>query len=501
MRNIHNIILFVFLSMSVQLLCVDLEHIKGHETISVAAEPDYPPFCLINEKGEATGFSVELFRASATAMHLEPMFKVEAWSVIKQELVDGKIAALPMVGRSPEREEVYDFTFPYYTMHGAIFVRKGSSGINNFNDLKDREIIVMKGDNAEEYALRENLSAHLISTESYSAAFKLLAAGKHDAVIAQRLMGLQLLRKLSIKNVEPIDLELTGFSQDFSFAVKDGNKELLAKLNEGLAIVIANGTYDEIRKKWFTPAMTYPLPLKEILKTAIYILIPLLILISIAAIFILRNQVKKQTRSLRDKMIKLEESERLVRESEAWFHSIIDQNPHFIFIKNEEGEFVNTNKAMADFFGTTSEVMKGGDESDFVRSITEINALQEGDKQILEGSIKRIDQEDELTSLEGEVKKFHTIKVPFTLLKSSGKAILGVSSDITELRKIEAELEKYQFHLEDLVKERTAELVEKNEKLEHFNQLFVGREFRIKELKDEIKELKVKLAKYEDILE
>jgi hypothetical protein len=51
---------------------------------------------------------------------------------------------------------------------------------------------------------------------------------------------------------------------------------------------------------------------------------------------------------------------------------------------------------------------------------------------------------------------------------------------------------KHRDHLEELVKKRTAELEEKNKKLEKFNDLFVDREFRIKELKDKVKKLEKK---------
>ena len=47
-------------------------------------------------------------------------------------------------------------------------------------------------------------------------------------------------------------------------------------------------------------------------------------------------------------------------------------------------------------------------------------------------------------------------------------------------------------HLEELVKKRTSEFEEKNKKLEKFNDLFVDREFRIKELKDKVKKLEKK---------
>ena len=70
----------------------------------------------------------------------------------------------------------------------------------------------------------------------------------------------------------------------------------------------------------------------------------------------------------------------------------------------------------------------------------------------------------------------------------------GLGIDITERKQAEEELEKHRKHLEEMVNERTAELEEKNEKLEYFNKLFIGREFRIKELRDRVKELEEKIS-------
>ena len=74
------------------------------------------------------------------------------------------------------------------------------------------------------------------------------------------------------------------------------------------------------------------------------------------------------------------------------------------------------------------------------------------------------------------------------------KGTIGAIRDITIRKNTEEELEKHREHLEELVRERTVELEEKNETLEKFNNLFVGREFRIKELRTEVEELKNKLS-------
>jgi ABC-type amino acid transport substrate-binding protein len=61
-------------------------HTKTQKTIYVASEPDYPPFCIVDKKGKADGFSVDLFKEVAAAMNLKIKFKVDSWHKIKLEL-------------------------------------------------------------------------------------------------------------------------------------------------------------------------------------------------------------------------------------------------------------------------------------------------------------------------------------------------------------------------------------------------------------------------------
>ena len=60
-------------------------------------------------------------------------------------------------------------------------------------------------------------------------------------------------------------------------------------------------------------------------------------------------------------------------------------------------------------------------------------------------------------------------------------------------KQAEEELKKHRERLEELVKDRTTELKKKVAELERMNDLFVGRELRIKKLRDRVKELELKI--------
>jgi two-component system, sensor histidine kinase len=225
--------------------------------IKVASELDYPPFALVLSDGTADGFSVDLLKEVAQTMGMPIDITTGPWHDIKQQLADGRLDVLPLVSYSEERDKIFDFSTSYMRLHGTVFVREGETAIRSEADLKGRAVIVMKGDNAHEYAMQNRLTDTLILTDTYEEALTQLSSGNHDAVLMLQLVGFQLLKKLDISNVisaksvhetdvKPMPGPLSGYEQKFCFAVQEGDKELLAQLNEGLAIMIASGRYNEL---------------------------------------------------------------------------------------------------------------------------------------------------------------------------------------------------------------------------------------------------------------
>ncbi len=178
-------------------------------------------------------------------------FRTGTWEKVRSQLERGEIHALPLVGRTPEREAAFDFTVPYLTLHGAIVVRQDTFGINRLEDLRGKHIGVMQGDNAEEFLRRGDYGVSLITTPTFSDAFRLLATNGCDAVVVQNLVARRILQETRLKTLKVLNQPISGFSQPFCFAVRKDDRAMLALLNEGLALTISDGTLRRLYTLWF----------------------------------------------------------------------------------------------------------------------------------------------------------------------------------------------------------------------------------------------------------
>ncbi len=89
-----------------------------------------------------------------------------------------------------------------------------------------------------------------------------------------------------------------------------------------------------------------------------------------------------------------------------------------------------------------------------------------------------------LTSEQTRIEGLNIGADAYLLKPISTDEILAWINVFIRIKTSEDELKHLKDNLEKLVKERTEELQNRNEELERYNKLFVGREFRIKELKE-----------------
>lgn len=470
-----------------------------NQKITIASEPDYPPYCFVNAEGKAAGFSVDLFCEAAKVVDLDVEIKIGIWSKIKQDLAEGNIDALPLVGRTPERESTYDFSMKYLTLNMTVFVKKGTKDINNPQDLKNKHILVMKGDNAEEYVRRHALSDHITTTNTYEEAFHELLAGKYDAVVAQRIMGIQLLKSMSIKKIIPLDFSLPDAQQNFCFAVQKGNTDLLAKLDEGLSIIIANDTYEAVRYKWFGPQnLNEGEILRKILWNLLLILIPTMVLLAIGVIIFLRKRIKIQTQHLNNEIDEHKITNEKLLESEFQLRLILNSTAEGIYGIDNRGICIFCNASGLKLLGYNdkSQVI-GKNLHDSLHHATHEGATcTQENCSILQtlSTGKNISQKSEVFWRTDKTNFYAEYSVQVTKNKNNITGAVITFQDVSEKWQAREDLKKLANTLEKQVKDRTSELAEK---LQSLNKSQKAMLYMIEDLNQITSELKAKSTQLE----
>jgi len=225
---------------------------RADPVIDVGVELDYPPFEIVEEDGNPSGFAVELFKAVASSSHLDIRFEVGPWTELLADLRNGRIDVLPFVAISDDRATYLDFSVPILTTQGALFARKDGPSVSGKKDLASLHLLVMQDDIAHEFVRNRGLGGTVTTFPSLDAAFLALASGTGDAVVAPRFPGVLTSEKLGLEGVQPLAFLLDEMVLSYAFAVRKEQHALLAKLNGGLAKVIANGGYDRIFARWLT---------------------------------------------------------------------------------------------------------------------------------------------------------------------------------------------------------------------------------------------------------
>lgn len=391
-----------------------------NKTLIVGSEQDYPPFATGTTDQTAGGFTVELWRAVAAESGLNYTIRVRPFHQILREFREGKIDVLVNLAQSAERGEFADFTVPTVVVNGAIFVRKGESRVHSEDDLSGKSIIVLKADLAHDYAISKGWQKQLVLVESAAEGFRLLASGRHDALLLSKLVGMQTLNTLHISNIEALGIK-AGFAQKFSFAVRAGESGLLGRINEGLALSKSSGRYTELYDKWFGVYEE-----KNIMtQIAFQYLAALLVLfLSVVGwVFYRRNVQRRQFDALQ-------------RKSRASLRAILDNLPYMVWMKDCSGRYLEVNECYVRYTRRTDKQQIVG-KTDFELWPKELAAKYVADD--AEVLATRRKKHVEEPSLDGErLHWVETFKSPVIDEKGEVLGTTGFMRDITERKNKEA---------------------------------------------------------------
>lgn len=147
-------------------------------------------------------------------------------------------------------------------------------------------------------------------------------------------------------------------------------------------------------------------------------------LISICAIYTVVIYINK---GITDSRLALSKNNLFLRQ-------ITDLNPHFIFAKDSEGRFTLANKALTQTMGKTHEELIGKHDNNLINSIHPDDQSSKDDIAVLKNG-RTIDRKEEvIIDTHGVKRYFQTIKKPIYNENWEITGMLGVSTDITDIK-------------------------------------------------------------------
>ncbi|ABW20216.1 cysteine ABC transporter substrate-binding protein [Alkaliphilus oremlandii] len=212
-----------------------LDAIKERGTIRIGVFSDKAPFGYVDANGENQGFDVHIAKRFAKDL-LGDESKVEFVLVeaanrvafLESNKVDIIMANFTV---TEERKEKVDFANPYMKVSLGIVSPDGAL-ITSIEDLKDQKLIVNKGTTAQDYFTKNHPEIELLKYDQNTEAFEALkdlrgAALAHD--------NTEVLAWAKGNPGFTVGIPVLGNQDVIAPAVKKGNTELLAWINEELA--------------------------------------------------------------------------------------------------------------------------------------------------------------------------------------------------------------------------------------------------------------------------
>ncbi len=218
----------------------------------VGTDAAYAPFESQAPGGEIVGFDVEVVKAIAAKAGMEVKFVNTPWEGIFKTLDTGeRDMVVSAVTITDERKQTMDFSAPYFNANQLIAVKEGSK-VTKFDDLKPLKVGVQTGTTGDEVVqkLLGKTSANIKRFESTPLALKELEAGGVNAVVADNgVVQHYIANNQGAKFKSISDAAFTP--EQYGIAMKKGNAELQKKVNDALAAIQADGSYDAIHMKYF----------------------------------------------------------------------------------------------------------------------------------------------------------------------------------------------------------------------------------------------------------
>jgi len=246
---------FLFVPLMALSLCASA---KDWKVIRFGVDPSYPPFESKAADGRLVGFDIDLGNALCAKLNAKCVWVENDFDGMIPALQARKIdAVLSDMSVTPKRLQQIDFTDKISSSPTRMVAKTGSNLLPTAESLRGKSIGVEQGTIQETYARTyfEPQGVKVVSYQNQDQVYADLKSGRLDASLqdeAQAGFGF-------LKTPEGQGFEFAGpeiedpkiLGNAAAIGLRKGDTDLKNALNNALAELLKDGTYQTIEKKYF----------------------------------------------------------------------------------------------------------------------------------------------------------------------------------------------------------------------------------------------------------
>lgn len=256
------------------------------------------PKVFTSETGKPSGIFIDVIEEIAKSEGWKLHYVSGTWSEGLDRLAKGEIDLMPDVAYTTEREKIYSFhKIPVLSVWSQVYARK-DSGIQSILDLNGKRVAALEQTiQLETFTRLTNsfgLKIILVPVPDYKSEFEMIAAGKADAGLTNRLYGLMYARKYGLEDT-PVMFDPAPF---FFAAPKNASGELLEIIDRNLSDLKKNpqSPYYAAMKRWTSEEVQFKLPLWLQMSGLV---LGVVLLMSLVGASVLKHKVDARTLELK----------------------------------------------------------------------------------------------------------------------------------------------------------------------------------------------------------
>lgn len=219
------------------------------KVLKIGSDTTYPPLETVEEAtGQIVGFDVDVMNAICERINCKAEFVTTAWDGIFAALAQGEFdLVVSGVSITDERQKVMDFSEPYLVVSQAILLRVDDAALT-VDDFKQGRLLsaqtaTTNAQLAEELVGRENVRLY----DTFAAAVLALQNADVDGVIIDGTSAAAYEQEFAGE----LTIGITGLQSDPLGLVFQKGSPMVDDFNEGIAMIRADGTWDQLVAKYW----------------------------------------------------------------------------------------------------------------------------------------------------------------------------------------------------------------------------------------------------------